>query len=108
MRDRTVYCQTFSKSYAMTGWRVGYLWGPPPLIQSAARIHNTFNGSMNTVVQDAALTAVRTCDADIARMRAEYERRGELMRTELAKVPGLELSTPEGAFYQFPRYEGCR
>ncbi|WP_405975784.1 aminotransferase class I/II-fold pyridoxal phosphate-dependent enzyme [Streptomyces sp. NBC_00988] len=105
LRDRTVYCQTFSKSYAMTGWRVGYLWGPTPLIQAAARIHNTFNGSVNTVVQDAALVAVRTCDADIARMRAEYERRGELMRTELAKVTGLALSTPEGAFYQFPRYD---
>ncbi|MBK3563882.1 pyridoxal phosphate-dependent aminotransferase [Streptomyces sp. MBT62] len=105
LRDRTVYCQTFSKSYAMTGWRVGHLWGPPPLIQAAARVHNTFNGSVNTVVQDAALVAVRTCDNDIARMRAEYERRGELMRTELAKVPGLELSTPEGAFYQFPRYD---
>ncbi|MFJ5304763.1 pyridoxal phosphate-dependent aminotransferase [Streptomyces sp. NPDC088350] len=105
LRDRTVYCQTFSKSYAMTGWRVGYLWGPPPLIQAAARIHNTFNGSVNTVVQDAALVAVRTCDTDIARMRAEYERRGELMRSELAKIPGLTLSTPEGAFYQFPRYD---
>ncbi|MEV8547353.1 aminotransferase class I/II-fold pyridoxal phosphate-dependent enzyme [Streptomyces sp. NPDC051572] len=105
LRDRTVYCQTFSKSYAMTGWRVGYLWGPTPLIQAAARIHNTFNGSVNTVVQDAALVAVQTCDADIARMRAEYERRGELMRTELTKVPGLTLSTPEGAFYQFPHYD---
>ena len=105
LRDRTVYCQTFSKSYAMTGWRVGYLWGPSPLIQASARIHNTFNGSMNTVVQDAALVAVRTCDADIARMRAAYERRGEIMRAELAAIPGLTLSTQEGAFYQFPRYE---
>nr|WSZ99644.1 aminotransferase class I/II-fold pyridoxal phosphate-dependent enzyme [Streptomyces sp. NBC_00857] len=105
LRDRTVYCQTFSKSYAMTGWRVGYLWGPSPLIQASARIHNTFNGSMNTVVQDAALVAVRTCDADIARMRAAYERRGEIMRAELAAIPGLTLSTQEGAFYQFPRYD---
>ncbi|MFI6703144.1 pyridoxal phosphate-dependent aminotransferase [Streptomyces sp. NPDC050509] len=105
LRDRTVYCQTFSKSYAMTGWRVGYLWGPSPLIQASARIHNTFNGSVNTVVQDAALVAVRTCDADIARMRAAYERRGEIMRAELAAIPGLTLSTQEGAFYQFPQYD---
>ncbi|MEE1801023.1 aminotransferase class I/II-fold pyridoxal phosphate-dependent enzyme [Streptomyces sp. JV176] len=105
LRDRTVYCQTFSKSYAMTGWRVGYLWGPAPLIQAAARIHNTFNGSVNTVVQDAALVAVRTCDPDIARMRSAYERRGEIMRAELAAIPGLTLSTQEGAFYQFPRYD---
>ncbi|MFE3598109.1 pyridoxal phosphate-dependent aminotransferase [Streptomyces sp. NPDC059142] len=105
LRDRTVYCQTFSKSYAMTGWRVGHLWGPPALIRAAARIHNTFNGSVNTVVQDAALVAVRSCDADVARMRAAYERRGELMRAELATIPGLTLSAPEGAFYQFPRYD---
>lgn len=105
LRDRTVYCQTFSKSYAMTGWRVGYLWGPAPLIQASARIHNTFNGSANTVVQDAALAAVQSCDEDIARMRAAYERRGEIMRTELAAIPGLTLSAPEGAFYQFPRYD---
>jgi aspartate aminotransferase len=105
LRDRTIYCQTFSKSYAMTGWRVGYLWGPAPLIQASARIHNTFNGSVNTAVQDAALVAVQTGDADIARMRAAYEQRRETMRVGLAAIPGLTLSAPEGAFYQFPRYD---
>lgn len=105
LRERTIYCQTFSKSYAMTGWRVGYLWGPHTLIQAAARIHNTFNGSVNTAVQDAALVALRTGDGDVARMRAAYERRGELMRSALAEIEGIELSTVEGAFYQFPRYD---
>ncbi|MGA5900359.1 pyridoxal phosphate-dependent aminotransferase [Streptomyces venetus] len=105
LRERTVYCQTFSKSYAMTGWRVGYLWGPPQLIQASARVHNTFNGSVGTFVQDAALVAVESCDEDVARMRAAYEKRGELMRGELATIPGLTLSAPEGAFYQFPRYD---
>ncbi|WP_327393528.1 aminotransferase class I/II-fold pyridoxal phosphate-dependent enzyme [Streptomyces sp. NBC_01186] len=105
LRDRTVYCQTFSKSYAMTGWRVGYLWGPPQLIQASARIHNTFNGSVNTFIQDAALVAVRSCEEDVARMRSAYEVRREIMRTELAAIPGLTLSSPEGAFYQFPRYD---
>ncbi|MEV4644296.1 aminotransferase class I/II-fold pyridoxal phosphate-dependent enzyme [Saccharopolyspora sp. NPDC049357] len=105
LRERTIYCQTFSKSYAMTGWRVGYLWGPSPLIQAAARIHNTFNGSVNTFIQDAALVAVHTGADDIARMRTAYGRRGEIMRSELAAIPGLTLSSPEGAFYQFPRYD---
>ncbi|WP_326685916.1 aminotransferase class I/II-fold pyridoxal phosphate-dependent enzyme [Streptomyces sp. NBC_01795] len=105
LRDRTVYCQTFSKSYAMTGWRVGYLWGPTQLIQASARIHNTFNGSVNTFIQDAALVAVRSCEEDVARMRSAYEVRREIMRTELAAIPGLTLSSPEGAFYQFPRYD---
>ncbi|MFF7651052.1 pyridoxal phosphate-dependent aminotransferase [Streptomyces sp. NPDC007983] len=105
LRERTVYCQTFSKSYAMTGWRVGYLWGPSQLIQASARVHNTFNGSVNTVIQDAALVAVESCDEDVARMRAAYEQRREIMRAELAAIPGLTLSAPEGAFYQFPRYD---
>lgn len=105
LRGRTVYCQTFSKSYAMTGWRVGYLWGPTQVIRAAARIHNTFNGSVNTAVQDAALVAVESCADDVARMRAAYEERRELMRERLAQVPGLTLSSPEGAFYQFPRYD---
>ncbi|MEU1799834.1 aminotransferase class I/II-fold pyridoxal phosphate-dependent enzyme [Streptomyces sp. NPDC019937] len=87
------------------GWRVGYLWGPSQLIQASARVHNTFNGSVNTVVQDAALVAVESCDEDVARMRAAYEQRREIMRAELAAIPGLTLSAPEGAFYQFPRYD---
>ncbi|MBC3193408.1 aminotransferase class I/II-fold pyridoxal phosphate-dependent enzyme [Pseudonocardia sp. C8] len=103
--ERTIYCQTFSKSYAMTGWRVGYIWGPQPLIASAARIHNTVNGSMNTVVQDAALAAVRTADADVAAMRTAYARRAEIMFEGLSGIDGLTPSAPEGAFYQFPHYD---
>ncbi|MFC8086954.1 pyridoxal phosphate-dependent aminotransferase [Streptomyces sp. NPDC057340] len=105
LRERTVYCQTFSKSYAMTGWRVGYLWGPSELIQAAARIHNTFNGSVNTFIQDAALVAVESCEADVRRMREAYVQRRDIMRDALAGIPGLTLSSPEGAFYQFPRYD---
>ncbi|MFF3501081.1 pyridoxal phosphate-dependent aminotransferase [Streptomyces sp. NPDC003247] len=105
LRERTVYCQTFSKSYAMTGWRVGYLWGPSELIRASARIHNTFNGSVNTFIQDAALVAVERCEADVDRMRQAYLQRRDLMRDALADVPGLTLSSPEGAFYQFPRYD---
>ncbi|WP_019547899.1 pyridoxal phosphate-dependent aminotransferase [Streptomyces sulphureus] len=105
LRERTVYCQTFSKSYAMTGWRVGYLSGPTDLVHAAARIHNTFNGSLNTVAQDAALAAVQSCEADVARMRTAYEERREIMSRTLSGIPGLTPSAPEGAFYQFPRYE---
>jgi len=105
LRERTLYCQTFSKSYAMTGWRVGYLWGPGELVGAAARIHGAFNGSVNTAVQDAALVAVAECADDVAEMRAAYEHRGRLLRDALADVPGLRTSAPEGAFYQFPRYD---
>lgn len=104
LEERTVYCQTFSKSHAMTGWRVGYLWGPTAMIRAATRVHGTFNGSVNTFVQDAAVVALDECGADVTRMRDVYARRRTLMRDALSAVPGLELSEPEGAFYFFPRY----
>lgn len=105
LATRTIYCQTFSKSYAMTGWRVGYLWGPSDVIASAARVHNTFNGSMNQAVQYAALTALKTCGPDIERMHASYALRRELMASGLQRIPGLTASSPEGAFYLFPKYD---
>jgi aspartate aminotransferase len=105
LRDRTVYCQTFSKSYAMTGWRVGYLWGPTEMIRAAARVHNTFNGSVNTAVQDAAQAALEHAGPDVERMRSAYAVRREIMRKGLQGVQGLTLSEPEGAFYFFPRYD---
>ena len=105
LEGRTVYCQTFSKAYAMTGWRIGYLWGPASAIAAATRVHGTVNGSVNTFVQDAALVAMDECAADVALMRDSYARRRVLMRDALAEVPGLTLSEPEGAFYFFPRYD---
>ena len=105
LTGRTIYCQTFSKSYAMTGWRVGYLWGPSDVMAAAARVHNTFNGSMNTAVQLAALTALETCGPDIERMHASYKARRELMYNGLKDIPGLTVSSPEGAFYLFPKYD---
>jgi aspartate aminotransferase len=108
LAERLVYCQTFSKSYAMTGWRVGYLVAEPAVITAAARSHNTVNGSMNTAVQRAALVALRTADADIATMRADYAARRRLMLDELARVDGITFDQPDGAFYVFPRYADDR
>lgn len=105
LAGRTIYCQTFSKSYAMTGWRVGYLWGPTELIASAARVHNTVNGSVNTAVQDAALVALETGAADVERMREAYRARLEIMHAGLSVIPGITTSAPEGAFYLFPKYD---
>ncbi|UZG55115.1 pyridoxal phosphate-dependent aminotransferase [Rhodococcus opacus] len=102
--ERTLYCQTFSKSYAMTGWRVGYLAGSSAVIAACARVHNSNNGSVNTAVQRAALTALTDCADDVAAMREAYRARRILMRDALAQVPGLEVGDPEGAFYFFPQY----
>ncbi|QUG75647.1 aminotransferase class I/II-fold pyridoxal phosphate-dependent enzyme [Erwinia sp. E602] len=103
-RGRTLYCQTFSKSYAMTGWRVGYLSGPAEMIAAAARVHNTVNGSVNTAVQRAARVALTECKDDVQRMVAVYRQRRQLMMDGLNAIPGLTLNPPEGAFYCFPSY----
>lgn len=101
---RTLYCQTFSKSYAMTGWRVGYLAGPANMIAAAARVHNTVNGSVNSAVQRAALVALTECKADVKRMYDVYRERRALMIEGLNAIPELKLNEPEGAFYCFPSY----
>ncbi|WP_327723588.1 pyridoxal phosphate-dependent aminotransferase [Streptomyces europaeiscabiei] len=105
LAERTLYCQTFSKSYAMTGWRLGYLAGPQGVISAAARVHATVNGSVNSAVQRAALTALSTADADIRRMRQAYGARRTLMLDELFQIPGLHTHALQGAFYAFPSYD---
>jgi len=104
LRGRTLYCQTFSKSYAMTGWRIGYLAGPAKMIAAAARVHNSVNSSVNTAVQYAALTALEECESDVRAMHAVYAERRALMIAGLNDIPGLTLNEPEGAFYCFPSY----
>jgi len=101
---RTLFCQTFSKSYAMTGWRVGYLAGPAEMIAAAARVHNSVNGSVNSAVQRAALVALTECQDDIKRMYDVYRQRRLLMIDGLSSIPELTLNEPEGAFYCFPAY----
>ncbi len=105
LRDRLIYCQTFSKTYAMTGWRVGYLIAPLPIAQAAARMHRTINGPMNAAVQRAALAAVTTETDWPERMRREYEARRELVFELLAGCPGVAGNAPEGTFYAFVRYD---
>ena len=101
---RTLFCQTFSKSYAMTGWRVGYLAGPAEMIAAAARVHNSLNGSVNSAVQRAALVALTQCKDDVRRMYEVYRQRRLLMMDGLNDIPELLLNEPEGAFYCFPSY----
>ncbi len=106
LRDRLLYCNTFSKTYAMTGWRVGYLIAPRDLTAAATRMHRTINGPMNSAVQRAALAAITTPTDWPERMRQEYQARRELVYEMLAGIPGTGGLPPEGTFYAFVRYEG--
>lgn len=106
LRDRLIYCQTFSKTYAMTGWRIGYLVAAAPVTAAAARIHRTLVGPMNAAVQRAALAAVTTVSDWPERMRVEYEARRGIVMDMMGDVPGVSVRAPDGAFYAFVHYEG--
>lgn len=106
LADRLVYVQTFSKTYAMCGWRIGYLAGPPELVAAATLVHRTFNNPMNTAVQRAALVAVTEPGDWPERMRAEYQARRDIVVRMVAGASGLELRSPQGTFYGFLRYQG--
>jgi aspartate aminotransferase len=103
LQDRLIYCASLSKTYAMTGWRVGYLAGPPAIIRESARMHRTINSSLNAAVQRAALAAVTTPSDWPERMRQEYQARRALVVETLRNSPGFALAPPDGAFYAFIR-----
>lgn len=104
LRERTVYVQTFSKTFAMTGWRIGYIVGPPGVIGPAARVHRTTLGSLNTAVQLAALEALRLPRSAIEPMLVSYGQRREMVVEAMMHAAGVGFTPPEGAFYALLRY----
>ena len=101
MAERTVVVNGFSKSYAMTGWRLGYAAGPAPLVKVMTKIHQSCIMSAPTTSQYAAITALRQCDDQIEMMRDEYNRRRRYVVKALNEM-GLTCFEPRGAFYVFP------
>lgn len=101
MAERTVVVNGFSKTYAMTGWRLGYACGPAPIIKIMTKIHQSAIMSAPTTSQYAAITALKDCDGEIERMRNEYNMRRRLMVKSFNDM-GLSCFEPRGAFYAFP------
>lgn len=101
MRERTVVINGFSKSYAMTGWRLGYAMGPAPILDMMTKLHQFGIMSAPTVAQYAAIEALKNGDSDIEKMRSEYEMRRRFVVGEFNAM-GLECFEPGGAFYSFP------
>ncbi len=104
MRERTIVVNGFSKSYAMTGWRLGYACGPKELIAPMTLIHQYAIMSAPTTAQYAAVEAINNGDDDIAEMREEYNRRRRVICDRLNSL-GLTCFEPKGAFYVFPSIE---
>ena len=101
MAERTIVVNGFSKTYAMTGWRLGYACGPAPLIRIMTKIHQSAIMSAPTTSQYAAITALKECDGEIDRMRDEYNMRRRLVVKSFNDM-GLTCFEPRGAFYAFP------
>jgi len=101
MRERTIVINGFSKTYAMTGWRLGYMAGPYEIIRQALKLHQYCIMSSPTVSQYAAITAMNECRGDVDHMIEEYDMRRRLLVKGFNDM-GLECFEPEGAFYVFP------
>jgi len=105
LADRLILVNTCSKTFAMTGWRVGYLAARSGLIRAAAVMHRNSVGFVNTFAQRAAVTAFNTNSNWPARMLEEYTGRRNLMCDMVNAMPGLSCERPEGAFYVFVRVD---
>lgn len=101
MKERTIVINGFSKSYAMTGWRLGYAAGPADIIAQMIKIHQFAIMCAPTTSQYAAVEALRNGDDDVAMMRMEYDRRRRYVVNALREM-GLACFEPKGAFYVFP------
>lgn len=102
MRDRTVLMGGFSKSYAMTGWRLGWVAAPEDIIQSMTRVHQYAIMSAPTMSQYAAMEALQSGEEYVLQMLAEYDRRRQVIVNGL-NTAGLPTIEPKGAFYAFPQ-----
>jgi len=105
MRDRTLVFNGFSKAYAMTGLRLGYVTGPAPVIDAMNRIHQYTMLSAPTTAQHAAIEALDSCDDEVADMAAQYDRRRRFVLSRFEEM-GLDCFTARGAFYTFPEIPG--
>lgn len=101
MKERTIYVNGFSKAFAMTGWRLGYMCGPQPILKQALKIHQFGIMSSPTVSQYAAIEALTNCDDDVKTMVSEYDTRRRYLVDAFNRL-GLNCFMPEGAFYVFP------
>lgn len=101
MKERTIVISGFSKSYAMTGWRLGYALGPKPIIDQMTKLHQFAIMCAPTTAQYAAVEALKHGDSDIENMKKQYDMRRRLVVGSFQKM-GLDCFEPHGAFYCFP------
>lgn len=103
LRPRAIIFNSLSKTYAMTGWRIGYAAGPAEVIAAAVRLQSQNSGNPNSIAQAAAVEALSGPQDEVGRMVVEFDKRRRFVVERLRAIPGLALpNLPEGAFYVFP------
>ena len=105
--ETIVVVGSFSKTYAMTGWRIGYALGPRPIIAAAAAIQSHATSNATSFAMVGALAALQGAEADVERMVAEYQERRDFLIPRLNELPGFRCRPPAGAYYAFPEVSGC-
>jgi len=98
---RTLVINTFSKTYAMTGWRIGYILGPAQVIKEMTKLQEHIAACASSLSQHAALVALKRGDEVIQKMLEEYKRRRTVLLEEIEKIPGFSCYPPRGTFYTF-------
>jgi aspartate/methionine/tyrosine aminotransferase len=106
LADRCIVVNGVAKTYAMTGWRVGWMIGPADIVIAAANLQSHSTSNVANVSQRAALAAVSGDLSAVAEMRTAFERRGHTMHEMLSRMTGVTCLEPQGAFYCFPSFEG--
>ena len=107
LRARLCIAGSFSKTYAMTGWRVGYSLAPTEWTKAMLKVQGHSTSNTNSIAQWAAVEALNGPQESVGEMLAEYTRRREWLLKALCDIPGIKCSVPEGAFYAFPDVRGC-
>jgi aspartate/methionine/tyrosine aminotransferase len=106
-QDRLVSVNSFSKSWAMTGWRLGWIVAPPALMDAIGKLNEFNMSSAPTFIQHAGVVALDKGDAFIAETRARYLKARDIAHAALSSVPGITAPRPDGAMYLFLKVEGC-
>jgi len=106
-QDRVVSVNSFSKSWAMTGWRLGWIVAPPALMDAIGKLNEFNMSSAPTFIQHAGVVALDKGDAFIAETRARYLKARDIAHAALSSIPGITAPRPDGAMYLFLKVEGC-
>jgi len=106
LADRTILVNGVAKTYAMTGWRLGWMVGPADLMKGAANLQSHLTSNVSNISQRAAIAALNGPQEPVEQMRRAFDRRRRTIVAELSKIDGVTVPEPEGAFYVYPDVSG--